>query len=138
MRNLKELVETLDSVCKYLDSKYEINNGGCCYVAYIIASFLDKYNISYSLEIESDSEVNEFNYQDETFYHYYLKVNKFGYVNKLEFEEEYHFSLDNVNSENIKQLYDNGFWNDDYDISNNRKVKRKIYSIFKKYERRSV
>lgn len=49
----------LDSFCKYLNSEYHINAGGCCYIAYILASLLKKDGFRYKLVIWSDDPINK-------------------------------------------------------------------------------
>ena len=47
----KDFIIQLNNLCQKLDILYDINNGGCCYVAYKIAKQLDKLNIKYELVV---------------------------------------------------------------------------------------
>lgn len=43
--NRKKLFTKLNQLCLELDNKYNINCGGCCYVAACIAEQLESFNI---------------------------------------------------------------------------------------------
>ncbi len=45
----ERLISALKELMKFLDRHFDINNGGCCYVAYVIAKNLEKYNIPYQV-----------------------------------------------------------------------------------------
>ena len=53
--NIKHLRKSLDCLCQFLDDVYHINSGGCCLIAYLIASNLDKLGVKYSLVVYNDS-----------------------------------------------------------------------------------
>ena len=44
------ILDELNSLCDNLNYKYSINSGGCCFVAFCIATQLEKYGIPYSFE----------------------------------------------------------------------------------------
>ena len=55
MVDINKLIYWLNRTCKLLDDRYNINRGGCCYVAYVIAKLLDKYQVGdYYLGLISD------------------------------------------------------------------------------------
>lgn len=47
-----ELIETINAVAATCEEKFNINSGGCCYFAYLVARELDKRKIKYKLAIE--------------------------------------------------------------------------------------
>ncbi len=74
--NIKELINELNKFLKILDSKYNINSGGCFYVAYLIAREFDKLGIDYTVvDWHEDNRLNEY-----SMYHRSLKVDG-RYVN---------------------------------------------------------
>ena len=49
--NCHRLLRNLNSLCKFLDDTYDVNSGGCCFLASLIAKHLDKLNIKYNLVV---------------------------------------------------------------------------------------
>lgn len=73
---LKELIDELNKFLKRLDSMYNINSGGCFYVAYLIAREFYKLGINYTVvDWHEDSRLNVY-----SVYHRSLKVDS-HYVN---------------------------------------------------------
>lgn len=74
--NIQYLINELNKFLKRLDSVYNINSGGCFYVAYLIARELDDLGIDYTVvDWHEDSRLNEY-----SVYHRSLKVDG-SYVN---------------------------------------------------------
>ena len=74
--NTKDLINELNKFLKRLDNVYNINSGGCFYVAYLIARELYKLGINYKVvDWHEDSRLNEY-----SVYHRSLKVDG-SYVN---------------------------------------------------------
>ena len=74
--NIKELINELNKFLKVLDNKYNINSGGCFYVAYLIAREFDKLDIDYTVvDWHEDCRLNKY-----SMYHRSLKVDGY-YVN---------------------------------------------------------
>ena len=72
----KDLINELNKFLKRLDDVYNINSGGCFYVAYLIARELDNLGINYTVvDWHEDSRLNEY-----SMYHRSLKVDG-RYVN---------------------------------------------------------
>ena len=72
----KELIDELNKFLKRLDNEYNINSGGCFYVAYLIAREFYKLGINYTVvDWHEDSRLNEY-----SMYHRSLKVDN-SYVN---------------------------------------------------------
>ena len=51
-----KLVKELNKLCKQLVEVYNINHGGCCFVASEIAKHLDRLGLKYELGIYDDWE----------------------------------------------------------------------------------
>lgn len=74
--NIKDLINELNKFLKRLDNVYNINSGGCFYVAYLIARELDDLCINYTVvDWHEDSRLNEY-----SVYHRSLKVDG-SYIN---------------------------------------------------------
>lgn len=74
--NIQYLINELNKFLKRLDTAYNINSGGCFYVAYLIARELDDLGINYTVvDWHEDSRLNEY-----SVYHRSLKVDC-SYVN---------------------------------------------------------
>ena len=74
--NIQYLINELNKFLKRLDNAYNINSGGCFYVAYLIARELDDLGINYTVvDWHEDGRLNEY-----SMYHRSLKVDD-RYVN---------------------------------------------------------
>lgn len=51
------VVTKLNYTAYELDRLYNINSGGCCYLAYKIAYWLEKYGIEYYFVIQNDNPI---------------------------------------------------------------------------------
>lgn len=152
MRNLNshKLRYSLDRLCKFLDYTYNINNGGCCLIAYIIARNLDRLDINYSLVIYDDNKKDKTGIEKEilsmskssnaytsitgksTCIHYCLRITG-GIINGDLDEDFIEYEIKNVKSRNIKWIYKTGKWNSDYDTKNTKVVRRIINTFFEQY-----
>ena len=143
------LVQDLNDLCCTLDDKYDINYGGCCYVAYIIAKHLDELNIPYTLVVEEDNiDLDEVNIclknkiidhpnsltGDYTCFHYMIDIPNIGIINAIDKCEDWYY-VPVKSYKTIKWIYKNGDWNSYYRTSNNKRVRDSINKVFKKYER---
>ena len=45
MTNLENLVKDLNALCDRLDQDYNINFGGCCFVAYLMMKHFEKIGL---------------------------------------------------------------------------------------------
>ena len=52
---IEYLVKEVNRICNKLQNKYDINYGGCCYVAYLIKKHLERLGISSELVIVDTS-----------------------------------------------------------------------------------
>lgn len=144
---LRRIRKRLDRLCKFLDKKYSINDGGCCLVTYFIALNLDRLGIKYDLVIYDDKRRNSpkiakeiFNKSlessnsvigDNTCIHYTLKIYKGGIINNMDTCFDYFkYIIHNIGPTYIKWIYDEGYWNEIFDISNSRSIQRIIDRFF--------
>lgn len=149
-----EFFNRLNNLCSFLDISYNVNHGGCCFIAFIISKFLDSYNIKYELYIEEDNcakDLNAINFEVKnnkqnytnntsitgafTCKHYFLNINGYGLINDDCADLDNCYCIRNINHSNIKWIYDNGYWNDKYDICNNDKIIKFIKLLFEEYEK---
>lgn len=117
----KELFKSLNELCRDLDDKYNINAGGCCFIAAIIAEQMELHHISYTIV-----------HYDICGCHYAIRVNdriinRGNYKKKEIIEEEY------ISSDDLYHIYYDRIWNDCYNTDNNLQIKNKIISLFNKY-----
>lgn len=115
--NRQELFKNLNNLCCEMNDSYNINCGGCCFVAAVIAEQLEIYNIPFEV-IRCWSST-----------HYWIKVSD-RYINRDRFKKE---EILNWNSECLYNEYYGEDWNDRYNRKWNMIVKTRISSLFKKY-----
>lgn len=73
---IKDTINKLNRFLENLDSTYNINSGGCFYVAYLIARELDNLGIKYTVvDWHENSKLNKY-----SLYHRSLKVDN-DYIN---------------------------------------------------------
>ena len=114
----KELYESLENLCCEMNYKYDINSGGCCFVAAVIAEQLEKCNIPFQIACCYCPT------------HYWIRVSR-KYINRDGFDKEY---LENWTSEYLYDIYHREHWNEEYSKRWNLIVKTRIRSLFRKYE----
>ena len=150
--NISNLKRSLDCLCNCLNKLYSINNGGCCYVAYLIACHLDRLKIKYDLviydyqkkdEVCINSEVQNMYLPNsvtgkQTCEHYCISISGGGVVNKGDVTYLKKYVVRDITSRNLKWLYRNGYWNRMYSRSNNKCVKGMINLFFSKYEKSNL
>lgn len=140
-------ITKLNNFLSELDKTYNINNGGCCYIAYVLANLLEQHNIPYSFVIEDECEyisgdlVAEcienrsceeccYGLFDETCIHYMISVNN-KLLNKMEETKisNCHF-FDGVDSSDILWIYETGSWNPAFDKSYKDEIFEKLSKFF--------
>lgn len=156
MQNLAALCKSLNNLCNFLDKEYDVNNGGCCYLAYLLAAQLEKLQLKYKFIIydieDKDIEAIQHEVSNKSknrrrdssvtgansCNHYCLYLENGGEVNKSSFNDanEFRYVLENISSSNIRWIYRTGEWNEDYDPSNNTVIKDMIKSFFKHYRQK--
>lgn len=153
MQDLRSLSREINNLCQYLDEIYDINSGGCCYLAYLLASKLEELNLSYSLVVydyfQKDIEQVRFTSCNKiisrvpaytitgkgTCDHYCILLEKSIYLNNLLPVSEHEYVITGINSSNIKWIYKKGKWNNNYKRSKNRIIKSIIDDFFKRYKK---
>ena len=156
MRNLSyySLLKNLNSLCRFLDETYNVNMGGCCYLASLIAKHLDKLNIKYDLIIYDSYSRNRENIKCEVISrrrnkglnnsvtgryscnHYCIRLRGAGVINgNGDYTEEHRYSIPNISYKNIRWIYKNSRWNKCYEVQYNKTIKNIVKEFFKNYEK---
>lgn len=140
--NVHKLVNNLNALCNDLQNKYNINCGGCCYVAYEIAKHLDRFHISYEMRVLNDCPISKKELSKglepisgcNTCCHYYLVIHGGGPVNRDSFGSWHHtYVVTGINHRNLNWLYRASSWNFVYRRRNNKLIKKIISLHFKQY-----
>jgi hypothetical protein len=141
----KKLKTELNRLFTFLDKNYNINWGGCCWLTYCLAYNFERLSIPYSLVIydtEGDPEEaynniigrwTSFPTGDETASHYTLKAKGLGVLNKSKGEP--FILINDVDSDDIRWIYDKGSWNECYNSRLNDEIKNLVDTVFKIYEK---
>lgn len=157
MVDVNRLIYWLNRACHNLDKDYCINEGGCCYVAYVIAKLMRRYDAGdYYLSIINDG-LKETSQLEEntkkhikkaddknilirggTCNHYHItinnkRINGCGYFwnNKNLFRADL-----SIEPKDILWIYHNGYWCDTYDKKYNLRVYNVIEDIFRKCQKK--
>lgn len=150
--NVHSLKRGLNMLCEELDSEYFINSGGCCYVAYLIAYYLEKLNVKYNFVVFNDEIkdsksiqleiINKRKNKKEADYysvvgkgtcsHYAICINGTT-INISDFADYNYYTIKRITSNNILWIYRNGHWNSEYNRKNNKLVRKILKEFFKKY-----
>jgi hypothetical protein len=121
--NRKKLFTKLNQLCLELDNKYNINCGGCCYVAACIAEQLENFNIPF-----------EIIHYDIYGCHYAIKVSD-RYINRSGYRKKEIYEILYCDSEKMFSIYYNRSWNNTYEKKYNSVVHRKIKELFNENSR---
>jgi len=154
--NVHGLQRLLDELCLQLNRKYHINSGGCCFVAYLIAFHFDRLGLKYKLliftkELKDDVSVSAEVHSkvknntrrtsivgSGTCHHYALYLEGGGTINVGGFNTlPNKYLVEDINSSNIKWIYRSGRWNPEYNIHNNRIIRKTFNAFFNGYEERN-
>jgi hypothetical protein len=119
-----QLFKQLNSLCNEMDTSYNINCGGCCFVAATIAEQLERFNIPFTL-------IHYGKYSC----HYAIRVND-RIINRCDYSYKEIFEENITSSDEIYYIYENNYWNDMYNRKWNLIVKTRIKSLFNKYGNR--
>ena len=117
----KELFKKLNNLCEDMNLYYNINCGGCCYVAAVISEQLEIYNIPFKIAVTYSPT------------HYAIKVND-RFINRDGFKFLKDDIIDYWSSKYLYDLYYRNDWNDYYSKRWNLIVRTRIKSLFKEYE----
>lgn len=150
MDSILNLINNLNKLFIKLDRRYDINCGGCCFVAYLVARELEVRNLhDFKLRVygiygeccEEEARYNITNNLDgapcksHTAHHYSIVYNDCWEINKSDADDIEFLDIEGLASEDIKRLYDYGDWNDVYYSNNNIFVERFIKIIFNNYDK---
>ena len=126
-----ELAVQLNKMCKVLDKRYQINYGGCCYLAYCIAELLEKDGFNFSLVVFDDrydmSQFTELSELPETMMHYAIvfdddSVNG-DLINCDDDDFDYSHQSFKVSAKDIMKYYNSNPWNSQYSTACNGLIK---------------
>lgn len=118
------LVRQLNYIANEFDWLYSMNSGGCCFFAYRIAYWLEKYGIDYYFIIQDEKLI-----VDNIGKHYCLQLLPHQlYINKS--EKYTHVKRLKRTSNQILDYYNNSEWSEKYNSSNNDYVVRCIDRVF--------
>ena len=137
-------INLLNKILSDIDNILDINCGGCCYIAYVIAKYCDTHNIPYYVvftdnedlfsnvdeRIKSRSRTGIFDDGEYSCNHIYLNINNMN-INFDTFME-YHYKSNSINSDDLLWIYKRGNWNDIYDKNNNSIISKFINKICEK------
>ena len=121
----------LVALSDFLDKALDINYGGCCYFAYVLAELFEKDDIPFEVVVyECDYE--DFFDIDCSCYHYAIKHDK-DIINS--FEGCNYKTFKDVTSEDLLEHYKECSWNDCYNTKWNffiSKIVKMCYYAFTK------
>lgn len=133
-QNLKVLSHRLDRLCKFLDEVYDINCGGCCYVAACLAECLQKDNISYQVVvIECPEGIVKFSKIKKSCYHYFLSINNNDINGYEDIGDDEYDVFDNISSRSLFNHYKKCSWNSWYDSNKNKFIKKIIKQYYEDF-----
>lgn len=118
----KELFKQINRLCEEFNFKYNINCGGCCYVAAVLAEQLELHNIPFKIV-----------HYNLCGCHYAIKVSD-RYLNRDNYRKEEIYEYLEWSSEKLYKVYYENDWNEYYDKKHNPTVRKSIEKIFLKYE----
>lgn len=155
--NCHSLLRNLNSLCKFLNETYCVNSGGCCFLASLIAKYLDRLHIKYDLVIYDDYARDRLCIEYEVMAcrknrglsnsvtgnyscnHYCLQLRGVGVINgDDDCAREHRYTIPDVSYKNIRWVYKNGKWNDCYEVQHNKTIKNIVKEFFKEYEKISI
>lgn len=119
------IAERLNSLCKFLDEVYEINSGGCCYIAYCLARMLSRDKFKFKLIIydwDHPVSVKNLNELGKSHTHYGLLLGENLFINCSEDfhnPETFRTILPKVKPSEILFHYEACSWNNHYNKQKN-------------------
>lgn len=147
---LNSLIEELNTLCEDLHEDYQINYGGCCFVAYILMKNFESIGIRTELVIEDGcNECDDDNlYQNVkqrnkncgglgygTCTHYFIYVPSAKvWVNSEDCDEDDMHYFPNLDSKDVHWIYKTGSWNSTFYRKHRPMIGRRIKQVFDKYE----
>lgn len=150
MQYTGELNDSLNKLLNFLDSTFDINYGGCCYVAYLLSKKLEAYGIKYKLIIcdhhmnsntkklpirkgIKNRDLSTIGTGGYTCNHYAIQVG--DYLLNMDYAIDSKVAISCITSDDILWMYKTGSWNTTYNKKLNSVIKRFINSFFDGYEK---
>ena len=135
--NLSKLCHKLNSLYIFLDEVYNINSGGCCYVASVLAELLEEDDVDYSV-IVYDCDCDNFYDISCSCYHYAIRITGSeeycSIVNGYGEDECDSFSeFEGVTAIDLLDHYKECSWNDYYKVLRNKYIKGLITKFYKDF-----
>jgi hypothetical protein len=128
------LSHQLDKLCKFLDEVYDINCGGCCYVAACLAECLQKDNISYQVVvIECPEGIVKFSKIKRSCCHYFLSINNNDINGYEDVGDDEYGVFDNISSRSLFNHYKKYSWNSCYNSNKNKFIKKIIKQYYEDF-----
>ena len=117
-----QLFKAINELCCEMNLYYDINSGGCCYVAAVLAENLENVGIPF-----------EVIHYDLCGCHYAIKVSD-RYLNRDYYRKCEIVEILDVSSDEMYDIYYSKDWNECYNKKWNLIVSTRIKALFKKYE----
>lgn len=116
------LAERLNKLCKFLDDEYDINAGGCCYIAYCLARLLSRDKFKFKVIIYEDYILEDrFSEVIGSYWHYAIGIGEYT-INSCDCDDDDNFCKNvytGVKASEILTHYQNGSWNNCYNSRKN-------------------
>lgn len=153
-----ELVNILNKIASTCSNEYDINCGGCCFFAALVARELDELNLKYKLviynygakeikKLRARKDIRNRNKRSEDRFtlfsgnHYAIMLNGGTIINgdSYEFNDCDYTTLSHINHKDIRWIYSVGNWNSLYHYrSYNPLIGRMVRQAVKKYKEKIV
>lgn len=123
------LAERLNKLCRFLDEEYDVNCGGCCYIAYCLARLLSRDKFKFKVIIYEDYELEEkFSEVARSHYHYAISIGKYA-INAADCDDDDSFCRNvytGVKASELLSHYQKCSWNDCYNTQKNQFIFKTI------------
>lgn len=129
-----DLASRLGKLCIFLNNTFEINAGGCCFIASVIAHCLEQDDLNYKVGVCNNEDYEFESFYDigcEAQYHYFIVLDKMN----INDDGEEHFQVfDNVSSKDLLDHYlECNDWNPTYNNLNNDFIEHLIKELYVKF-----
>lgn len=130
----KHISDRLDYFCECLDSLFNINSGGCCWVAYCIAKLLQQTGFNTSLVVYDycNNDYTNIKSINKSSNHYYIMIKDYCeeeyFINSFECSD-YISIIENFDLNDLKEHYIKMEWCCEYDSAKNNT----IYELLKTF-----
>lgn len=130
---LAALAYHLHRLCVRLNQTYQVNLGGCCYVAYCIAQLLEQDNLNFSVVVFDERyDLEDFTILDslpEAMDHYAIILETGNIPSNINCDKNDFCKFSNkfkASSSDLLHYYHTNAWNECYDDRNNQLIKQLI------------